>query len=243
MSNGGPERFNQVLQNMITTYVSEKQDNWDQNLNLISSAYRSSVHDSTGFTPNMLMLGRETLIPAEISMGCIPENNRMCTHVDYVVDLQENMASAHELARKNLRKNAERQKRDYDTRINKTTYQEGDLVLCWDKSKVKGKCKKIDPSIWKGPFVIKRKISDLLFEIRQSPTSKTKIVHHDRLQHYNGNRIPDWHYKKLQDTRTFNKSRTNSKSRHVHKHLGESNQQVRKSQRNQIAHRPFQYPV
>lgn len=42
MANGGPERYNQVLQNMITTYSD--QTNWDENLNLTTSAYRGCVH-------------------------------------------------------------------------------------------------------------------------------------------------------------------------------------------------------
>ncbi|XP_053405062.1 uncharacterized protein LOC128558862 [Mercenaria mercenaria] len=158
MANGGPERFNQVLQNMISTYVNSNQTNWDENLNLITSAYRGCVHQATGFTPNYLMMGREAIIPVDVSLGCILENK--ISSVDYAIQLQEKLTEAHHIARTNLQKNAVRQKRDYDTRISKTHFSKGQLVLCLEKSRHKGISKKIDPNIWKGPYVITRKITD-----------------------------------------------------------------------------------
>ena len=98
----------------------------------------------------------------------------------------------YELARTSLKKNAKRQKRDYDTRLSTQVYQEGDLVLCLNKAKTKGKSKKIDPNIWEGPFQIIQRISDLLYKVQLGRKSKTKIIHHDRLKPYTGNRIPDW---------------------------------------------------
>jgi len=192
MANGAPEKFNQVLQNMITTYINDGQTNWDENINLVTSAYRSCVHDATGFTPNMMMFGREVTLPVEISMGCVPSKDFSSCTVDYVVDLQAKLSKVYELARTSLKKNAKRQKRDYDTRLSTQVYQEGDLVLCLNKAKTKGKSKKIDPNIWEGPFQIIQRISDLLYKVQLGRKSKTKIIHHDRLKPYTGSRIPDW---------------------------------------------------
>lgn len=241
MSNGGPEKFNQVLQNMITTYINSNQTNWDENLNLVTSAYRSTVHEGTGFTPNMLMLGREVILPVEISMGCIPDHKRQKNTFDYVIGLKDKMSKIYELARNNLHKNANRQKRDYDTRIQKINYTEGDLVLCWDKSKIKGRCKKIDPCIWKGPFVISKKISDLLFMIRLGPTSKTKIVHHDRLKPYTGKQVPQWCYSKIPVSKSPPKSTLGHTSNHISESSENKCQPPRKSQRKRTRFKPFQY--
>ncbi len=57
MANGMVERFNASLLNMIVTYVNEEQSNWDVYLPIVTSAYRSSVHETTGYTPNQLMFG------------------------------------------------------------------------------------------------------------------------------------------------------------------------------------------
>ena len=60
-SNGMIERFNATLLNMIAIHVDKHQRNWDENLALLTSAYRTCTHDSTGYSPNMLMLGRDGL--------------------------------------------------------------------------------------------------------------------------------------------------------------------------------------
>ena len=88
-------------------------------------------------------------------------------------------------------------KRNYDTRISQNTYKVNDLVYCLDQTKVKGCCKKIDPQIWKGPFVIEKKYSDLLFEVHGKPGSRSKLVHHDRLKPYRSESLPDWLIHKL----------------------------------------------
>ena len=46
------------------------QRDWDTNLNLLTAAYRSSVHETTGFSPNYLMFGnREVKTPLEVNLG------------------------------------------------------------------------------------------------------------------------------------------------------------------------------
>ncbi len=65
-SNGQVERFNRTLLQMIRCYVNQNQKNWDEHLPLLTSAYRSSQHAVTGFTPNRLMLGREVYQPQDL---------------------------------------------------------------------------------------------------------------------------------------------------------------------------------
>jgi transposase InsO family protein len=64
--NGQVERFNRTLLAMLSTVVNENMDDWDDHLPYVMSAYRSSVHDSTGCTPNKLMLGRESTTPVDL---------------------------------------------------------------------------------------------------------------------------------------------------------------------------------
>ena len=65
-SNGMVERFNQTP---VTTYVNNEQDKWDVYLPIVTSAYRASVHESTGFTPNQLFFGREVNLPIHFLVG------------------------------------------------------------------------------------------------------------------------------------------------------------------------------
>ena len=91
--NAVAERFNKTLVRMIKAYLRGQQTNWDLNLGCLASAYRSTVHASTGMTPNLLMLGREVRIPAELAYGSttkyIPQD--ITSYGEYVDYLKEHM--------------------------------------------------------------------------------------------------------------------------------------------------------
>ena len=53
------ERVNRTIIKMIKAYLNDQQDNWDQHLQCLASAYNSTIHQATGLTPNMILLGRE----------------------------------------------------------------------------------------------------------------------------------------------------------------------------------------
>ena len=51
-SNAVIHRMNETLQNMLAICVNEEQSNWSEQLPYVNMAYRSSVHESTGYTPS-----------------------------------------------------------------------------------------------------------------------------------------------------------------------------------------------
>jgi transposase InsO family protein len=51
-SNGMLERFHRVLNSMLAKVIDEDQRNWPDHLPTVMSAYRASVHEATGFSPN-----------------------------------------------------------------------------------------------------------------------------------------------------------------------------------------------
>ena len=67
--NGQVERFNRTLVSMIKAYLKGQQREWDKHLGCLAAAYRATPHESTGFTPNMLMFGREARLPIEVILG------------------------------------------------------------------------------------------------------------------------------------------------------------------------------
>ena len=58
-ANGQVERFNRTLSVMLSIYSSENPKYWDRALPYVMAAYRSVKHESTGFTLNTMMFGRE----------------------------------------------------------------------------------------------------------------------------------------------------------------------------------------
>jgi len=93
---------------MLGKTVSCHQRDWDVRLPFVMAAYRASRHDSTKYTPNMLVLGRENRAPADLVMGTVKgEEEHYDSYDDYVCELQSRMRSAHHLAREHLRTTAE----------------------------------------------------------------------------------------------------------------------------------------
>ena len=190
--NGMVEVFNKTLLNMISAYVNDNQKDWDIYLPLLTSAYRSCAHDSSGLSPNQIMLGREVHQPISLAFGFPGSDNCPASPVEYVSDLWNKMSEIQVYVRKHLGIAAERQKRDYDSRISSNTYSVGDLVYYLDSSRKIAFSPKLRSQPWKGPFVVSKKFSDLLFEITGQQKSKVRVVHHDRLKPYHSNLIPDW---------------------------------------------------
>ena len=62
------ERFNRTLLMMLAMFAGEHKDDWDDLLPPVMMAYRSSVHESTGFSPYRLMFGEECTLPIDIGL-------------------------------------------------------------------------------------------------------------------------------------------------------------------------------
>lgn len=147
-SNGQAERCNRTLMDAVRCFVSKQQNNWDEHLPQLAEAIRSSVNRSTGFTPNMLMLGREVNQPANLLYRS-PDAKTDDSLDDYVKKLREAIWTAHETARDTLKTTQNTMKLDYDVRIRERQYKVGDVVYVLDTAKIKGRAKKLDPP-WKG---------------------------------------------------------------------------------------------
>ena len=100
-----------VVGNLISTFCQTYRE-WDKNLALLTLAYRSTVHDVTGFTPNFIMTGREVSLPLDVMLGALPEK-KQGVH-DYVQALQERMETCFQDVRENLKKFGEKQKKYYN---------------------------------------------------------------------------------------------------------------------------------
>ena len=86
-----------------------RQRDWDLQLPYATLAYRSTPQESTGETPNMMMLGRETALPIElVTETPLP---MVCEGLDYAEELRDRIQSAHGRAREHLRVSARRQKK------------------------------------------------------------------------------------------------------------------------------------
>ena len=125
-SDGMVERFNKTLASMLRAYVGDHQRDWDTHLPYLMMAYRSAEHETTGCTPNVLMLGREVATPIDImyqmpsGLGHVPQNR-------WASELKEKLQEAHSAVREHVHGEMQRQKRYHDAKLNWEKFIKGDL--------------------------------------------------------------------------------------------------------------------
>ena len=56
------------------------------------AAYRASVHDITGFTPNRSLLGHEIRLPVDLTYGILPDTSERALS-DIVFEMGDRMAA------------------------------------------------------------------------------------------------------------------------------------------------------
>ena len=128
--NSQSERFNRTLLRMIKAYLCDEQEEWDLHLGCLASAYRATPHETTKMTPNLMTMGREVRLPAELVFGSSSnsQGDEITSYGDYVDLLRSRMQHAHEVARKYLGMSAKRSKGIYDTKVAVNRFEKGDYV-------------------------------------------------------------------------------------------------------------------
>ena len=115
------ERFNRTLNEMLCSSAKENPQSWDKYVPLLAMAYRATPHESTGFSPNYLVFGREHFMPVDVMMGTPSEETRR-SELDYVKGLRDKLEDAYVEARESLQVSANRQKWQCDLRACEKPY-------------------------------------------------------------------------------------------------------------------------
>ena len=184
-SSGLVEKLNGTIESMLSKFVSKNQRDWDKFLPYLMLAYRSSIHDTLGESPNFMMFGREVFVPIDLIFGKPWRQEPKPVH-EYVDNLTNRMEKVHEVVRDRLTKAADRQKRRYDLCCTSVKFKVGEGVLLHNNGKYKGRSQKLQNK-WDVPYTITKCISDILYRIQEGPKTKAKVVHINRLKPYTGN--------------------------------------------------------
>ena len=180
-SDGLVERYNKTVVDCISM-LRKKSNHWDLVVGKCVSAYNSTIHATTGFTPNKLWFGREVHHSSDLMMPTKPDTDEK-TREQYVKRWEADLRLAYEVARDRIGRSVKVQKKYYDRASHLIEYNVGDAVMLKDYTpKIRGEKKLADK--WTGPVFILDVLSDLDFRIIRSPTHKPKVVHHDRLKRY-----------------------------------------------------------
>lgn len=163
-TDGLVERLNGTLENIIASFTSSDQKDWDLYIPCALFAYRTSMQESTKETPFYLMYGRDAYLPTDTMLygrpAAPPTNDE-----EYKSDLVWRLQHARQIARENTLAAQERQKQYYNSRRREVTYREGDLVMLHvPGKKEKEKTRKL-LSPWQGPYRVTRVRNPLVYEL------------------------------------------------------------------------------
>jgi len=187
-TNASVERLNRSIGSLIAKCIDDNQKNWTEILPFVMSAYRSAVHESTGYSPNYLFYGRELYAPIDLVTQQPPEKRNTEDYVDFVERVTK---YAHEKARECLKAQAERRKQYYDMKVNRTEFQKHDWVWYFYPRKRTGKSMKWQ-KLYTGPFLVLAKLGPVTYAIQKSLRADPLIVHVDKLKLFEGPAPRSW---------------------------------------------------
>ena len=189
-SNGVAERIHRTLNSLLGKVTSDQQTDWTDHLQPLMSAYRAAVHNSTGYSPNLLMLGREINTPLDILIKT--PNETTPTADDYVSRLTKTLHECHKEVRIALQTNTNINKRHYDIRVKrKHQFNVGDWVWFYKPRHISGRSQKWE-RLYSGPYRIMNKFNNVNVTIQQKVASQSVVTHIDKLKPYFGETPADF---------------------------------------------------
>lgn len=199
------ERMMRYL-NASFTITLPKYKDWDKVLPLILFAYRTMVHDTTGFSPFYLLFGRDPILPLTfswLSPDTSGENAPTYAEAqDYGHQLVSRLTEAFKHVRRLQNQRHERNAARADKKSCLVKFAVGDAVYFWEKapSRHQGSgrtytaeeivaLKKKGPSDrpekwafkWSGPHIIVKKHSDKQYTIKHEGKKKEVSIGVDRM--------------------------------------------------------------
>ena len=186
-TNAKAERYNRFLAEALTHYLGKRKGNWDDHLDAVTFAYRTSYVESIEESPFFMLYGRDPRLPVDVMYGS-PEVEEIDSRT-YKITLTKKLREAHEAV---LSLQAEaRAKNKFlqdKTRAN-VSYEPNDWVLVWHAVKRVAKERKVAKKLlrrWEGPYRVLQKTSNVNYIVRHVFKGKTITVHVDRMAKYRG---------------------------------------------------------
>lgn len=170
------ERVHRVVKTILTSYVADNHRLWDKYLAQVACALRSSRHETTKFTPNFVMFGREISLLGK-------ESHPLATELDtteYDVQLRsETLQDVFKDVSKRLKEAYDRSSKRYNLRRRDEKFQLHQRV--WKRNYTisdasKGVTSKLS-SKFEGPYTIIKVVSPWSYELMDD-TGRNRGVWH-----------------------------------------------------------------
>lgn len=181
--NGQVERFNRTLEAMLAKMVRENQRDWDVHIPKALFAYRTALHESSGYSPYRINFGRSPNLPVDVMLGRdLPSTEEGEREIpEFVEEVSRSLKEAYEDVRQRLDEAHKKNKEIYDKAVKGSILTIGDRVWLYIPAVKPGRTRKLS-SLWRGPYTIIDRVGDLDYHIQLIGSSKTLIVHRNRLK-------------------------------------------------------------
>jgi len=186
------ECFNKTIGECIAKLLSEKERDWDDYIDAVLLAYRTSKHESTGFTPFQLLYGKQAKLPIDLKVVTFKED---CTTFEDALIMRtkkivNKMWNDQSKAHDNIDQSQDRQK--LRQKGQSTKLKIGDKVLVYRTYLQTNFSAKLMEK-WIGPFYIHEVLYNNVYKLRNLDGKLVKNVMH-------GNRLKIFHEQYLEPT-------------------------------------------
>ena len=142
------KRFNRTCLMMLSMLVNDRRDNLHKLLPYVMYMYRSSIHESTGYSPFRLMMGEECSLPQDVSTAELRTHREQdISPHPFVTWVRDALEVAYDHVRESLHRTAARRKWIYDIKAVNQKFSVGLWVLRYNPPAAQHKL----GSPWIGP--------------------------------------------------------------------------------------------
>ena len=183
-SNAACERFNSYMEAGIRAYIKDDQSNWPDILPGILMAYRMTpAMRSTAFSPYFLLFGKEMATPIDTQL--LSSFSQAPDFQDRLQIVLEGLQTCREVAKENIKRHQEENKRYHDRRAREPQYEIGHKVLVSKENKPVGLSKKFC-KLWNGPYYITDRRPNNTYKLChcETRTPLKTFIHANRLKLY-----------------------------------------------------------
>ena len=175
-SDGMIERFNRKCLMMLSMFVNDRHDNWNELLPYVMHAYRTSVHELTGYSPFRLMMGEECSLPQDVSTAELRTHREHDSSPHpFATWVRDALEVAYDHVRESLHRTESRRKRLYDIKVVNRKFPVGSWVLRYYPPATQHKL----GSPWIGPNQVVQQATGHTVGIQKKPIV---FVHVDELK-------------------------------------------------------------
>ncbi len=177
-TNGKIERFHRFVNECLSKLLMQErcQDSWNRYIPALLMAYRTSVNETTRFTPYFLLYGRDPILP----MDTLLEPKLKYMGDEYVPTMLERLHKAYTVTKDNMQEARDKNKRYHDEKAVTKTFVSGDAVYFHHTASKVDTSYKLN-TVWRPYYRIVKQNSPVTFLIRHQVTGETRTAHMEDL--------------------------------------------------------------